>query len=276
MPVNVKRLSRTALLIGGATILKTAPPARGVLRRLYRGIVGGSLPFQNEALCYRVNPEAFPDIEIVDGAKVILIRFEEPTGTAIPADVTPRLVLHLGAQIGALRGHTGFGPAKRALFRLLNGPVPRSLRDLARSSAFSPRVKLRLAARLVSLHLRQPRIPGAGRMVHNDLMLHNILRFGDGFRVIDFEDSLVEHKWVFADLTDLMFQAENWVLEQVLDTLRQMTAELRVPVGEAALQTHFAFGFLRYHIRATVMTRQDAGKKDDAARRVKEWLDDAN
>ena len=44
------------------------------------------------------------------------------------------------------------------------------------------------------------------RVIHNDLMLHNILRFGETFEPIDFEDALVEKKWIFADLTDLMFQ----------------------------------------------------------------------
>lgn len=275
MTINARRLSRTALLIDNTTIMKYEPCVTGILRRIYRFTVGGSLPFQNEILYYQANPNAFSNIEIVEGAKVILIRYLEPTGIATPADVTQDMLFCLWTKIGALRGNTRFGFFKRTIFWLLNGPVPRSLRDLANSRAFSIGEKLRIAVRLLCLQLRQVIIYRGGRVIHNDLMLHNILRFGETFEPIDFEDALVEKKWIFADLTDLMFQGGTWSRERILNTLKQMSDGLEQPTTESFLQDHFKFGFLRYHIRATVMARLSGREKAEAAQRLKNWLDDA-
>lgn len=274
MPVETTRLTRTALLITGATILKTEPPAWGPMKRLYRWLMGGSLPFQNEVACYRANFDVFPNIDTSEVANLIMIRYEKPTGTATKADVTRDLVMCISKQIGALKGHVAFGPAKRAIFRMLNGPVQRTLRELAISKAFTVGEKLRLSTAILRLHIRNYRNVGAGRMIHNDLILHNILRFGEDFRPIDFEDSLVERVWSFVDLTDLMFQGMDWSREEIIEIIREVQAKQHATMCDAAIQDHFEFGFLRYHIRATVMSRLTRSERSQAAQLLGEWLND--
>jgi hypothetical protein len=274
VPVDVKRLSRTVLLIRGSTIVKSEQPAGSIGRSLYRWVAGGSLPFQNEMHCYQANSEVFHDIEVIEAAKVILIRYEEPTGTVTPADISFDLVSRLHAVIGALRTHGRFSLAKRILFWLLNGPVPRSLRDLKRSQEFSLGGKLRLAAWLLKLEARQTCPSDKRRLIHNDLMLHNVLRFGNDYdyRLIDFEDSMLERKWIFADVTDLMFQAENWSHDEIVETLHRLADTCGVSRTETNFRDHFSYGFLRYHIRSTVMSRRSSVEKTEAAQCIKDWL----
>ena len=265
MSVDATRLSRTALLISDKTILKTEPPARSVWRRIIRCFLGGSLPFQNEILHYQANPDLFPNIQTIPEAKLILIAYRAPIGPTTPEDLTEDMIRALWDDIGAMRGHCSFGPVKHTAFRLINGPVPRALRDLFKSRAISPRRKPHLAFRLLALQVRQTRIGGTGRVVHNDLMLHNILKYDREFLPIDFEDVLVERKWIYADITDLIFQSENWTYDSALNQLRKISGKEKPPASDAVLKAHLKFGFLRYHIRATIMARLTAEQRSRAA-----------
>lgn len=274
MPIDAKTLSRTTLLLGGQTILKFEPAAGGLVKIIYRLAVGGSLPFQNEMNCYSANPDSFHGTEIPKGAKLILIHYEEPTGTAKVTDVTFNFISQVFNIISSLKGHSQFGPIKSVLFWLINGPVPRSLRDLKRSQSFSITEKFRLVGHLLWLQVKQKRFTsGYGQMIHNDLMLHNILKFGETIKVIDFEDSLIEKKWVFADVTDLLFQSKNWSRSNVLQTLRQLGENHGDTWSETELQNHFTYGLLRFFIRSTVMTRRSETDKVEAAKQIREWLD---
>lgn len=250
--------------------MKFEPPVRGLARRLYRLVVGGSLPFQNEIAFYSVNSSVFPDIDVDASARLILIKYEEPSGAVTPADVTPEFVSHLAAEIGALSGHTSFSRLRTVLFRLLNGPISRSFRDLMRSRAFLVDEKLRLAAKLFGLWMRGRCQAEPARIIHNDLMLHNVLRRGDTFRAIDFEDCLLERVWIYADMTDLIFQSDGWSYGEIIGFLGNQEP---YEMSETRLRDHYDYGFLRFHIRATTMTRLSSAEKKAAARRVKDWLD---
>ncbi|MBP9181986.1 MAG: phosphotransferase [Fuscovulum sp.] len=274
MPVEIRPLSRSALLVDERVIVKHEPRSPGWLRRLYRVAMGGSLPFQNEIQIYRANPQHFPEIATVDRPGLILIPFEASVRGVGAEDVDMAFVTRIFTDLSSLRGHTGFGPVKRLLFRLLNAPVPRTLRDLRRSRKLTVPERLRLAWRLICLQARQPKLNAQGQwpVIHNDLMLHNILRFPDRTTAIDFEDALVERRWVFADVTDLMFQGNHWTPGEMAPALRALSLARGDGWSDRNLQDHLTYGLLRFHIRRTVMSRVSEAERSESLRQIREWL----
>ena len=275
MEPKTKQFSSTSLLIEGSTVIKYERKAQGWFRQIYRSLIGGSLPFQNEFACYQANPKVFPNIKTAPSAKLILINFNNPTGNCTAGDITKEFVLQIGTEISSMIGHDKFGPLKRFIFRLINGPLERTLRDLKRSKAFTVWEKLIILTHLIRLHLQNRRNANSGRMIHNDLILHNILRFGGELKPIDFEDALIEPNWVFVDLTDLMFQGVHWSRKEMIDTLRQAKQKFGVECSEDELKNHFEFGFIRFHVRSTVMRRFRSSERELAAQRLRDWLNDS-
>ena len=274
MEVKNKQLSRAAVLISRPTILKAPLPAGSAFKKIYRWILGGSLPFQNERAFYLANAERFRGVESFEFANILMIQYQEPEGVVSKFDITPSVAAEIFEQIASYRAHNTFGPIKQVMFRALNGPMQRTLRDITSSNYFSLSEKARLALAVVQLHVRNQKKPKIPTFIHNDLILHNLIRIDGELIPIDFEDSLQESTWFFVDLTDLLFQRQEWTKEEVLQVILDtgLLKESKMPPGSE--RAHFDFGFLRYHIRATVMSRRKSCEKKRAASLVREWLND--
>ena len=80
MEVKNKQLSRVAVLISRPTILKAPLPAGSAFKKIYRWILGGSLPFQNERAFYLANAERFRGVESFESANILMIQYQEPEG----------------------------------------------------------------------------------------------------------------------------------------------------------------------------------------------------
>jgi hypothetical protein len=103
-------------------------------------------------------------------------------------------------------------------------------------------------------------------------MIHNILKLQGSIKIIDFEDSILERKWVFSDITDLLFQKEGWSRDEIVECLRRLGDTRGYGWNNDELQDHFTYGFIRYFIRTTVMIRRSEADKAEAVAQLRRLL----
>jgi hypothetical protein len=244
--VNQKKISRSekatflaATSNGELFILKKESPARGVVRKILRRIIGGSISFRTELLFYKSihgrNTTNFrvPQLLETDGRGYMILQYIKGEriwdNDAIPCENLVSLLLEFQTMdIGFVRNRLERVVAllsENILLRI----VYHAIRGIGGEWSFTVLFTI-LKVVLIS-YFRQKKC-SLPVMLHNDLFgFNNIIRGHDGnIYLCDFESCTMEKRWVLRDAIDLSFglpslSVDNGFLNQYLSKLTQFYSE---------------------------------------------------
>lgn len=200
---------------GKEAILKRPPPPLNWRHRIFRFFAGNSLPFLNEChLNSALNTGTLVSLRVPGVLHIHigrLIVFE-----ALDYETDAHSTPMLGPCEEPLYEFNTFGYSsplpwvQQALFKWLEAPTYK----IVRLALFR---KLKWSARLSVLRIvlksecSQRKLRPV--LIHNDLGMANIADVpGVGIVFLDFEDAIVEEKWILVDAVDIEFDRAAWRL----------------------------------------------------------------
>ena len=249
-------VGRNIIKLNSECLIKFEPKPISIAHKIYRFILGGSLPHLNQIYFHNTNrtsENVWPDIQ----NRVLIIKID---GTETPLErkaLTLKLVYSICACIQSKKWHNSFTAFENVVFFLINAPLYRTLRELIYSSRLNSCTRIRLAFTILRINIATNNFSSSACMQHNDLSLHNILTSASSPAfLVDYEDSILEKKWIFCNLTDLLLEANPTLSRQSLQfEISRYAAKNSIAISYECSLNHATFGYIRFHVRRTLMKR---------------------
>ena len=255
-----RKLGRSCYLIydkinNSFSILKCMPPVQNKLHRIYRVIMKGSLPYQNEErmIDYFINNDIninIPKIIEFRRSQYYIAEFiiENKFGTSY---LERRLITTL-MSIRELSKPQSLGYIKEFIFNIIEAPNFHILKNIY----FIKGPIKKKSLLIFILQLNTKRLSNKNKIkpgiIHNDLGFNNVLTdLNKIIYIIDWEDSKWEKKWPLIDLTDISLNIEsasfnNRMIGLYLIRMREKAKN----ITDELLAIHLCFGYVYSLLRA--------------------------
>ena len=254
--------------------VKLEPQTNGKLHSIFRQLVNGSLPFQNE---FRVNNEIlkikrldFKIPEIIDSQTSLyflsnFINQKKINNTEYINDSLNYKICLALLSIAKIKRPIKWNFFKELTFRFMESPSRRILIDVhkaCRSNNLSFFKAFKLILKLEFIRFKNiKKVPP--NLIHNDLGFNNILiDHSNQIFIIDWEDALWEKKWPLVDITDLVLNVQignfnKHLLVNYFDKIKN-----RYPyLSDSIIECHIKFGYLRRLSRLLSMKKTTIKEK---------------
>jgi thiamine kinase-like enzyme len=285
-----KKIGRSCYLISPSNteekkVLKYSPPVTNKKHALWRFVMGGSLPFQNE---FRVLSEIAnhtdlkfntPKVSKFENNSFYIAGYVKSNRSVklqtLNNDEREKISLALFG-IRTLNRPSKWMFLKEQIFRYLESPTRRIITDILKAGK-SNKIKSRKITGLV-LKLEIFRffkikrvLPG---IIHNDMGINNVI-FDQSQNIyfIDWEDALWEKKWPLLDVADLALNIDNGELDKILvNNYIKHFIRSNADIQDDLLKCHITYSYIRAMLRALNLKRVKHNQKIQIAKKLNDFV----
>jgi hypothetical protein len=264
-----KQLGRSCFLIKDSNekrIVKYSPSSMGTIHSLWRLLMNGSLPFQNElrilsTIICKNKKINIPNVFLL-GKKFYVteyIRHNELLNVnALNNDIKTKIVETI-LSLRNLEKPAQGSIIKATLFRMMESPTIRLYKDF-----FKIRQQYGLKSKqffLLTIQLEWKRLMNKnkipGSLIHNDMGINNIIiDDNDNIFIIDWEDAIWENRWSLCDIFDIALDSRNGELDKfIINNYFRLLRVTNPQISKDTLEVHFWFSYIKSLVRALSMKR---------------------